>query len=789
MTANWYAFWTSWRLDADVTIVLLLVGYLYFRGWLRIRRRGAVRFGPWRLLAFEGGLAALWIALQSPLEPFSSLLLQVHMAQHLLLMFLAPPLLWLADPDLPLLVGLPKIVRRYVAVPLLREPVVRGIGRALANPIVAWILFVAAAWAWHLPDFYGLAIASEFWHRMEHASFFFAALIFWRVVVAPYPSRAKLDRWAVLPYLLLAGLQGTLLSALLTFSDRIIYPHYEAVPRFWNITALEDQEIAGAMMWVIGSLAYLVALLLLAVELWNEAGERQWAGTPRRVRPSRETLQLRPNPKRTAKRVSTLHQRQQTTTPSAERPWNVLAVPFVGSLLRSGTTRVVLQGILLALAAVIVLDGLSGPQATPINLAGVTPWIHWRGLLVIGLLVAGNLFCMMCPFTLSRTLAKQILPSRFNWPTQLRNKWPAIALLVLFFWAYEVFALWDSPWWTAWIVVGYFVAAFTFEGLFRGAAFCKYLCPIGQFNFVASLVSPLQVAVLDAGTCNRCETKECIRGGPSATPCAMDLYVPGKANNLDCTFCLDCVRACPQDNVGLLAFVPSNQLTRAANTPTATAWWQRADLAALLLVLASAAFVNAAWMVEPVVQLEEYWAATGHFMNRPLLVALGMIVFLCIFPVLLLLATATMSRLLGRVRQSAVTIASRYTIALVPLAVAMWTAHYTFHLLTSSGTLIAAGNRFGADWQLATLSPAAVACACCIEAASWILPVEILCLDIGFCLSLLIAYRVARSGGQNRRSALLAWTPWAVLLLMLFALGIWIFLQPMQMRGTLELGI
>jgi hypothetical protein len=119
----------------------------------------------------------------------------------------------------------------------------------------------------------------------------------------------------------------------------------------------------------------------------------------------------------------------------------------------------------------------------------------------------------------------------------------------------------------------------------------------------------------------------------------------------------------------------------------------------------------------------------------------------------------------------------------------MWTAHYTFHLLTSSGTLIAAGNRFGADWQLATLSPAAVACACCIEAASWILPVEILCLDIGFCLSLLIAYRVARSGGQNRRSALLAWTPWAVLLLMLFALGIWIFLQPMQMRGTLELGI
>ena len=102
---------------------------------------------------------------------------------------------------------------------------------------------------------------------------------------------------------------------------------------------------------------------------------------------------------------------------------------------------------------------------------------------------------------------------------------------------------------------------------------------------------------------------------------------------------------------------------------------------------------------------------------------------------------------------------------------------------------MAAGNRFLADWHLATLSPAAVACACCGEAASWILPVEIVCLDVGLCLALLIAYRVARSDGSSRRTALLAWAPWAVLLVTLFAVGLWIFLQPMPMRGTLELGV
>ena len=148
---------------------------------------------------------------------------------------------------------------------------------------------------------------------------------------------------------------------------------------------------------------------------------------------------------------------------------------------------------LLLLAGLIVYDGFRGPQVGAMNLAGVLPWIHWRGLVVLGLLAAGNVFCMACPFMVPRTLARRWLPQGRSWPRRLRNKWLAVVLLAVFLWAYEAFALWDSPWWTAWIVLAYFAAAFVIDGFFRGASFCKYVCPIGQFNFVQSLVSPVEI--------------------------------------------------------------------------------------------------------------------------------------------------------------------------------------------------------------------------------------------------------------------------------------------------------
>src|SRR5258708_22908516 len=138
---------------------------------------------------------------------------------------------------------------------------------------------------------------------------------------------------------------------------------------------------------------------------------------------------------------------------------DLLSLPLIGPILRWPHFRRMAQGLMFLGALAIVGDGLFGSQTSTMNLAGVLPWIHWRALSLIALLVVGNVFCMACPFNFVRDLGRRVLPARWQWPRQLRSKWIAIGLLFIFFWAYEAFALWDSPRLTALIVLAYFAAA------------------------------------------------------------------------------------------------------------------------------------------------------------------------------------------------------------------------------------------------------------------------------------------------------------------------------------------
>lgn len=119
---------------------------------------------------------------------------------------------------------------------------------------------------------------------------------------------------------------------------------------------------------------------------------------------------------------------------------------------------------------------------------------------------------MACPFMLPRNLARRFFRPNRAWPRWLRHKWVGLALFALLLFFYELFDLWVTPWWTAWLVVAYFVTPLVLDSFFKGAVFCKYVCPLGQFNFVASLVSPLEVKVRDLSHCAACRTKDCIKG-------------------------------------------------------------------------------------------------------------------------------------------------------------------------------------------------------------------------------------------------------------------------------------
>jgi len=761
-------------------------------------------------MSFCGGVSGLILALLSPIDAFSPLLLQMHMIQHLLLMLVVPPVIWLSEPQMPLLFGLPLGVRRVWIRPLYRSLFVRAMFRRMLNPCVAWCVFVGTMWIWHAPPFYEAALRSDLWHNLEHACFFYSALVFWWPVVHPYPAAQRYSRWIILPYLFLAAIQGSVLSGIFSFADRVYYAQYEMVPRLWGVTALDDQAYAGGLMWVVGMLTYLTAAAWVATHLlFREQSHR----SPR-LAPAGLMSELRGSvaiPRSVDVGTSVVDAFQHSTRPDtddmqptlvpsgAKARQNVvgpdlLQTPVVGRFFRWARSRPVMQSLLVVIAGVVILDGLFGPQMSPLNLAGVLPWIHWRGFLVLGLLLVGNLFCMACPFQLPRKLGKRWLGSRLAWPQRLRSKWLAVSLLLVFFWAYEAFSLWQSPWWTAWIALAYFLSAFIIDGFFRGASYCKYVCPIGQFNFVQSLISPFEVRVRNAVTCATCTTRECIRGtavnrpGPVLAGCEMQLFQPHKSSNMDCTMCLDCVHACPHDNVGMLATIPGMELTRDPRRSGLGQFGHRADLAALVLLLVFAAFMNAAGMIGPTSELEHALNARFGLSSRIPLVTAGCCVGLVLVPVMLVTAASTIGGWLSQDRNRRLLIATRFSYMLIPLGFAMWLAHYSFHLFTSFESLKPAMGRILYIVGIGSTDTLNWTCNCS-TAGNGLLQLEILMMDAGFLMSLYIGYRIARGRFSNVRRALAAFVPWACVALLLFASGVWILLQPMQMRGTMQIGM
>jgi putative membrane protein len=261
------SFILAWALPRAATLALEISAILYWRGWLRIRRTRPAMFPAWRLICFLSGIAAIIIAIASPLDTISDQLLVAHMAQHYILMSVAPPLIVLSAPVVPLLRGLPRWFVRPALGPLIRTVWLRRLFKLLVTPRVAWILMNAAYIGWHIPAAYEFALASWQWHIVEHACFFLTSVLFWWPVIEPWPSRFSGSRWLLLPYLLSADIINTAISALLCFSGRVLYPTYANQSRIFAITPLADQAAAGALMWVLGSIVFLIPAMYITLKL------------------------------------------------------------------------------------------------------------------------------------------------------------------------------------------------------------------------------------------------------------------------------------------------------------------------------------------------------------------------------------------------------------------------------------------------------------------------------------------------------------------------------------------
>ncbi len=267
--------WSTWGGHAPGLLALLLVvTWWYVRGRDALRRHRQQRLvNRWRAAAWFAGMAALALALASPLDALAGALFSAHMGQHVLLTTVAAPLIAVSSPGVALRLGLPPRLRTGFdrVHGDLRGP--RRVTYSPAWPLVAAVLHAGVYWLWHLPGPYEAALRSELVHAAEHATLFGTALLLWTAIVQT-GRRSPLGYGAGIAAVFLTALTHGSLGAVLTFAPHILYGHYLAGAGAWGVNPLQDQHLAGVMMWAPGKLVHGAAVLLLAIA-WLESTERR----------------------------------------------------------------------------------------------------------------------------------------------------------------------------------------------------------------------------------------------------------------------------------------------------------------------------------------------------------------------------------------------------------------------------------------------------------------------------------------------------------------------------------
>jgi polyferredoxin len=519
----------------------------------------------------------------------------------------------------------------------------------------------------------------------------------------------------------------------------------------------------------------------------------------------------------------------------AEQPkgFDLFRLPYLRKFIRWKYARFVFQLPLLILALFVIVDGFTGNQLAPRNVATTSVWLHYRGFVAIALAIFGNAFCAACPLMLTRGATKRLerlLRGKLTFPSFLRNKFFVTALLLFYFFSYEYFNLWSSPWLTAWLVIGYFGAALVVDTLFPAGTFCRYVCPLGNFNFVMASSSPTQITAIDHDVCRQCEHKPCLQGRYTDSPanlvllsegqgaegksntsssfsapvlplqtngtkevafiplsdithpngkghfpgCETELFVPTIQSNMDCTLCFNCVRACPYDNVALSVRRPGWEWTRSP-------WLKRGRFALMLMgvMLTFYGLLNAVAMVPPYFQFAQFIADTLRT-NSELLVMSLFFIALAGFGFLSTLGVSVLADALGGKKVSPLQAFQRWGYVVVILGVGFWVSHYLFHLLTGALTIIPVFQHFFSyrgfevdpNWRLAQVIP-----------SRWFFPISAFITVFYSFLAVYVTLRIAlRDFG--RRGVLAMW-PVLLFVLVFTAFALLVFNLPMEMRGTI----
>ena len=253
-----------WLFPLATTFVLAATAFVYLYGWIRLRAVSRSLAPVWRIAAFVCGLFAVWIVVASPLSTGDHRSLTIHMVKHLLLMTVAAPLVLAGAPFVVLVRGISERFIQYER--LIASRPVRWLGQSRTHLVLCWLAGTTAVIGWHLPVAFELGMRSHWAHSVEDVCFLCAGLFFWWPVAEAWSSATGGPRWSIALYLFLAVLPCDVLSAFLVFGNRLVYPSYLSASHLFNLSPLQDQECAGALMWVWVTFAYLIPAVVITMQ-------------------------------------------------------------------------------------------------------------------------------------------------------------------------------------------------------------------------------------------------------------------------------------------------------------------------------------------------------------------------------------------------------------------------------------------------------------------------------------------------------------------------------------------
>lgn len=471
-------------------------------------------------------------------------------------------------------------------------------------------------------------------------------------------------------------------------------------------------------------------------------------------------------------------------SPSTYGTVDLLRDPIIGVALRWRATRILAQGVVVALFVLVIAAGLFGRQQGGTNIATVLTWTYWWVLLVLFVIFFGKAWCYVCPwdalagwlerYPLVRAGSRR-LSAELKWPRALRNLYPAAILFVGLTWLELGYGVTMRPELTAYLGLLMFFLAFAALLAFERRGFCRYGCLVGRISGLYSLFASVELRARDTAVCrSKCSTHDCYHGNADGDPCPTFQFLGGMNKNTYCILCMECLRTCPQENVALNLRLFGRDLVKPSPI--------RIDEAAMVVIMLAMSTFHGITMTPVWVRLVEglqramaigYLAAFSFGMTG-FLVSL----FLLYFGFVALSFIVAPPPVI-RLKQLAI----RHAYAFLPIALFYHLAHNVLHFSMEGGTLIPLlSDPFGWGWNLigtASVTPGPLL----PMWAVWSLTVGLIL--VGHIWSIAAGHRIALQLYPTRRRAIVGQLPIVAGMVAYSILSLWIVAQPMQMRTGL----